>query len=449
MPGSWWGTLYDIAGESTRIISIRSIVDEGKETKEQHQTGEELSGRGNRFPYPDPYHLSGQHQRGANEPLQDLSRKTLAKHILLFLLTVVTVSERGIAFVGRFAVAESIWDLMLDGLLFATLLLLFLGTHEFGHYFASVKHRIRTSLPYFIPLPFLFIGTFGAVIKIKEPVTDSRKLFDIGIAGPIAGFVVSLAILLVGFLTMPGPEYIHNFPGHDTVQQYVDTFGAYPDVPMSDGEIPEVMVLGNTILFGFLASYFEDVPPMWEVYHYPFLFAGWLGLFFTALNLMPVGQLDGGHILYCLIGYRKHRIFARIFYVGLVTLAGVGVVPVLHTLLEGYDNSYATLSWSLWGLAILAMFSRAMQGNWKWIVPAWIVAFCGAMAGIYMFVGMNPAAGYLIWFVWSLFLLFLVGIEHPPVLLEKPLTPGRKVLGWLAMVVFVLCISLSPVFVII
>jgi len=384
-----------------------------------------------------------------NEPLQDLSPRTLFKHIGLFLLTIVTVSERGVAFVGRFETADSAWSLVLDGLLFATLLLLFLGTHEFGHYFASVRHGIRTSLPYFIPLPFLFIGTFGAVIRIKEPVTDSRKLFDIGIAGPIAGFIVSIIILMIGFYTMPGPEYIRHFPGHDAIQQYVAANGVYPDNPMSTSEMSEVMVLGNTILFGFIASFFENVPPMWEMYHYPFLFAGWLGMFFTALNLMPVGQLDGGHILYCLIGSKRHKVFARLFYVGLTILGGVGAVPVINALVSGYDNAYATLSFSIWALILFAMHGKAFKYDLKWVIPAWISSLTGTILAITLVVGMNPAAGFLIWFVWSLFLLFLVGIEHPPVLVEKPLTPGRKLLGWIAMAVFVLCISLSPIYIII
>ena len=382
-----------------------------------------------------------------HEPLQDLRPRTLIKHSALFLLTVVTVTERGIAFTGRFETAESVWSLIADGLLFAFLLLAFLATHEFGHYFAAVKHKVRTSLPYFIPLPFTFIGTFGAVIRIKEPVSDSRKLFDIGIAGPVAGFVVSLLILLIGFATLPGPEFIMNFPGHENIQAYVMEHGSFPDEPLP-GEQGELMVLGNTLLYSFLASFFEHAPPMWEMYHYPFLFAGWLGLFFTALNLMPVGQLDGGHILYCLIGYRKHRIFARAFFVLLVMLGGVGAVPVLHMLVENYDNHFASLSWSLWALVAFMMIRRGLRGEWKWVIPAWVLAVIGAMALSYGVVGFDPTAGFFIWFVWSLFLLFLVGIEHPPVYVEVPLTRNRRILGWIAIAVFILCISPSPVYII-
>lgn len=422
--------MYDFAGQPHRCVKGT-----GSTLRDMNQHDVQ--------PQDDPYRSA----HPVHEPIQDLSPRTLFRHIGLFLLTVLTVGERGIAFVGRFETADSFFDLALDGLLFAVLLLLFLGTHEFGHYIAAVRHKVRTTLPYFIPLPFLFIGTFGAVIRIKEQVSDSRKLFDIGIAGPIAGFIVSLIILIAGFVFMPGPEYIHNFPGHDQVQEYVSEHGTYPNEPLSI-ENGDVMVLGNTLLYGFLASFFENVPPMWEMYHYPFLFAGWLGLFFTALNLMPVGQLDGGHILYCLIGYRRHQIFARVFFIGLVSLGGIGFVPILATFLEPYDTSYHTLSWSIWALIAFAMLYRGMRRNLAWTLWGWGVAVVTTLVSVLFVVGYNPTAGFMIWFVWSLFVLFLVGIEHPPVMIEKPLTPGRKILGWLAMVVFILCISLTPVYVI-
>ncbi|MCH8496584.1 MAG: site-2 protease family protein [Balneolales bacterium] len=415
-------------------------MDQEEQKPIEPEVGSLNNRNGRQFPGPYPNGYNG----SENEPLQDLRPKTLAKHIGLFLLTVAPVTERGMAFTGRFETGDT-WSVILDGLLFASLLLLFLATHEFGHYFAAVKHRVRTSLPYFIPLPGIFIGTFGAVIRIKEPISDSKKLFDIGISGPIAGFVVSLLILLIGFITLPGPEYIMNFPMHEEVQAYVQEHGVYPDVPLSASE-GDVLVVGNTLLYSFLASFFENAPPMWEMYHYPFLFAGWLGLFFTALNLMPVGQLDGGHILYGLIGYKKHKIFARGFFTTLVMLGGVGAVPVLNLLLEGYDNQFASLSWSLWALVAFMMIRRGMRGDWKWTIGAWSAAVIGALALVYGVVGFDPTAGFFIWFIWSLFLLFLVGIEHPPVLVHKPLTRGRRILGWGAMIVFILCISPTPLY---
>src|SRR5690606_23021111 len=127
-----------------------------------------------------------------------------------------TVSLAGVLWVGRSALADGYLDMLPDGILFAAVFLLFLGSHEFGHYFAAFHHRIKVTLPYFIPVPF-GIGTLGAVIRIREKIDNSRVLFDIGIAGPIAGFVVSLATLLYGFATLPGPEFIAQFEGHDAI----------------------------------------------------------------------------------------------------------------------------------------------------------------------------------------------------------------------------------------
>jgi len=370
--------------------------------------------------------------------------KTILIHGGLFLATVVTVSVQGLQFVGQTAVTLEFWPLFQQGLVFALLLLAFLGAHEFGHYFAAVYHKVKVTLPYFIPLPLLFIGTFGAVIRIKEPVYSTKKLYDIGIAGPLAGFVVSLVILLIGFATMPGPEHVKNFAGHEDTIAYVDATGQWPSeaVPSPEGD---TMVLGNTLLYVWLASFFDNVPPMWEMYHYPFLFAGWLGLFFTALNLLPLGQLDGGHILYSLLGSKRHAIVARVVFAALVMFAGVGVVPFTYELISQWDTSYATLSWSMWGLASFAMLQKAYKGDMRWSIPAWVVSFGGAILYSIYVSGFDAAAGYLIWGVWSLFILFGSGIEHPPVMVEEELSPGRKLLGWLSMAVFVGCITLSPI----
>jgi len=231
-----------------------------------------------------------------------LTTKAIIKHTVLFILTFICVTFVGIIWVGQSANVESYLDMWPQGALFAALLLAFLGTHEFGHYFAAVYHKVKVTLPYFIPVP-LGIGTLGAVIKIEEQVQNTKKLFDIGISGPVAGFVVSFVILMIGFATLPGPDFIENFAGHEETVSYIQETGTFPDTPIEPAPETGTIMLGQTILYSFLASFFENVPPMYEMYHYPFLFAGWLGLFFTALNLTPIGQLDGGHILYSLIGY--------------------------------------------------------------------------------------------------------------------------------------------------
>ncbi|MDZ7691672.1 MAG: site-2 protease family protein [Balneolaceae bacterium] len=169
-------------------------------------------------------------QQATPEP--EFGTVTILKHLGLFLITFVTVSFFGGLFVAQTAVTESLMGQMMDGAIFAALLLAFLGTHEFGHFFAAQYHKVKVTLPYFIPVP-LGIGTLGAVIRIKEKINSTYKMFDIGIAGPLAGFVVSLAVLLYGFATLPDPSFINNFAGHEAVQEYVAQNGTYPEQPPS------------------------------------------------------------------------------------------------------------------------------------------------------------------------------------------------------------------------
>jgi len=364
---------------------------------------------------------------------------TILKHVALFVITFISVAFTYI-YIG-FGVSLSL------SILFAALLLFFLGTHEFGHYFASVYHKIKTTLPYFIPLPiFSPIGTMGAVIRIKEQVDDSKKLFDIGIAGPLAGFVVSLGLLIYGFATLPSPDFVLSFPGHAALKEYVIQFHKFPSHPIAESG-NQILMLGNTLLYSFLGSFFKNVPPMWEMYHYPFLFAGWLGLFFTALNLTPVGQLDGGHVIYALVGSKNHKKVARGFYGILAVLSGLGVVPVLHDEIVSYSASLAPLGWVIWAIILFFILRKAFHGEHNWIAPVWGGALIGSALLLYLVIGMNNASGYTVWLVWSLFILFFVKIEHPPVIFEQPLNKTRIILGWLSMLIFILCISPNPMYI--
>lgn len=366
------------------------------------------------------------------------------KHLLLFVATFICVTFLGIIWVGQSANVESYFSMWREGALFATLLLAFLGTHEFGHYFAAVRHNVKVTLPYFIPVP-LGIGTLGAVIKIEERIRTTRKLFDIGISGPVAGFVVALTVLLIGFFTLPDPSYIENFGGHEVIAQHIEETGEYPEQPpVADSETGTIM-LGNTILYSFIASFFENVPPMYEMYHYPFLFAGWLGLFFTALNLTPIGQLDGGHILYSLIGYERHKRVARLAYGGIVSLAGIEAIPFLFTAIQEWQPGYGFLSVIFWGLVLLFLINKGYNNELKWVYPVWFLAL--GIPVLYLFsTGGFTQPGSMIWVVWSFFLAYFVKLDHPPVLIEEPLSRGRKILGWSSLVVFVLCISPSPIY---
>ncbi len=391
---------------------------------------------------------------------QDLGKRVIFKHSLLFVLTFFTASLTGALFVGhtagipedivlfsgeglRFYMGMVFWE----GVLFASLLLGFLAVHEFGHYFAAVRHGIRTSLPYFIPFPISPIGTLGAVIRIRSQIHYTRHMFDLGASGPIAGFIAALIILLYGFATLPEPDFMQNFAGHERLNQYIEVHGTFPEDPLSDINTrdPDVMVLGNTMLFSILASFFDNVPPMWELYHYPFLFAGWLGLFFTALNLLPVGQLDGGHILYTLIGYKRHRIVARCFFLVVMVLAGLGAIPLIQTFLVGTNVPLTLTSWLIWALISLLLIARGFRMERTWTFVGWIFVL---MADLLLLLIFDPSifSGFTVWIFWALFIVFLVKIEHPPVLFEEPLTPGRKVLGWICMIVFLLCISPNPIY---
>ena len=377
--------------------------------------------------------------------------RTILKHSILFLLTFISVSVVSSVFVGFGTGALSVGPLVLPGTedlmrgaLFASLLLSFLTFHEFGHYFAAVYHKITVSLPYYIPLP-LGIGTLGAVIRIKEKIHQTKKLFDVGVAGPIAGFIVSLIILMVGFSTLPEPSYVQNFAGHEELKAYVAQTGEYPTEVFSE-EQGAVLIFGNTILYGSLASLFDNVPPLWEMYHYPFLLAGWFGLFFTALNLMPVGQLDGGHILYSLIGYKNHKIAARIFYSFITVLAGIELVPYFHDLLGKYDTSFGALSWLIWAIMLFSVMQIAFQKESKWVSTMFTTSLICSALYIYVIQGPQEGSPSLIWGVWTLFITFVVKVEHPPVTFYTPLSTRRKVIGWLSMLIFIFCISLNPIF---
>lgn len=379
--------------------------------------------------------------------------KTILKHLGLFLLTLASVTYVGAMWVGQTANAESFTDLLPEGFLFAVLLLSFLGVHEFGHYFAGVYHRIDVTLPYFIPLP-LGIGTMGAIIRIREQIKTTRKLFDMGISGPLAGFVVSLGILLYGFATLPPPTFIENFAGHEEVVRHVQQTGEFPEKPVIPQGEAEVIVLGNTLLFSFIASFFEDVPPMYELYHYPFLFAGWLGLFFTALNLMPLGQLDGGHILYSLIGPRRHRVFARVFFGGFTVLAGIEAISFMDVQLGLMAPGFRFVAPLVWAGVLFFLLRRAYDQDGAWVMPVWFSSL--VLAWLYLLMsdmgfgfgaddGSPAITGSMIWVVWSFFLVYFVRIQHPPVMIEEPLDRKRKVLGWLSMLILILCISPAPI----
>ncbi len=213
-------------------------------------------------------------------------------NVLLFVLTVGSTLLVGAGMSGVDLIAHP--ERFNAGLPFAVSILAILGVHEFGHYLMSAFHGVKATLPYFIPGPTI-IGTFGAVIKTKSPVPDRKGLLDIGAAGPICGFVVALVALGAGL----------------SLSEIVDLT---PVVKQGATEF------GDSLITTFMTYVIKGpVPEGKTVMLHPVAFAGWVGLLITAFNLMPAGQLDGGHVLYAVIG-RWHSLVARVTIVGLLLM---------------------------------------------------------------------------------------------------------------------------------
>ena len=357
----------------------------------------------------------------------------------------------GGALVGRQVLYEraGMWLFVIDGLYFAISLLLFLTVHEFGHYFAARHHGINTSLPYYIPLPFVGVGTLGAVIRIREPIPNLRKLFDVGSSGPLAGFVVAFGILIYALATLPPPSYLMDLGGHEALKLYLQQQGTFPDHILSAGDHGQGinLVVGDTLLYWILKQSFANVPPMHEMYHYPFLFAGWLGLFFTALNLLPVGQLDGGHVLYALVGQKWHGRLARGFFILLLISGAIGFIDELVPALYEVSELAGSLSWFILAAILYFYLNKVFKGDNRLIAPALmaiiVLVVLAQLAGPIM-----TQFGYSGWFIWCLLIIIIIKIDHPPVLHTEPLTPGRRALAFLSILIFVLCFSFKPLYVV-
>jgi membrane-associated protease RseP (regulator of RpoE activity) len=237
-------------------------------------------------------------------------------NLVLFVLTVLSTLFVGASYGAE--TAEQAWQLW-RGWPFSLSILLILGAHELGHYFAARHHQVPVTLPYFIPMPFSIIGTMGAFIRLKAPVKNRRALLDVGAAGPLAGLVFTIPILLYGLATSQ-------------------------IVPLTPGGFFE----GNSILYA-LAKFlvFGRILPGGgeDVLLNQVAWAGWVGLLVTGLNLIPVGQLDGGHVAYVLFGDR-----ARLFFWPVIgALAAIS----LYSYLQGAPAS----TWLIW-IVLLFLLGR-------------------------------------------------------------------------------------------
>lgn len=221
---------------------------------------------------------------------------SLKLHVALFLLTFLTTTMAGAMQVGVDPLSDPLG--ILQGLPFSATLMLILLCHELGHYTLAAVHRVPATLPYFIPGPPFLIGTFGAFIRMHGMPRSRRALFDVGAAGPWAGFVVAVPAVLIG---------LH-----------------WSDVRPIGASLAGGLSLGNSLLFSALSRAVLGVTPDdATILLHPVALAGWFGLFVTFLNLLPVGQLDGGHVIYALFG-RVHRRIARIFFVLVLGMGFLG-----------------------------------------------------------------------------------------------------------------------------
>ncbi len=276
---------------------------------------------------------------------------------------------------GLFA-ATCVTTTWFGGVAFSATLMAILTCHEFGHYLMARRHGVAVSLPYFIPLPpQVSLGTLGAVIKMRRPIANPDALFDVGVAGPIAGLVVALPLLVIG-LTLS-----------------------------SVGPVPADSVLeGNSLLYlGLKAALFGRYLPGdgVDVQLHPMAFAAWVGLLVTMINLIPIGQLDGGHLARAYLGARHERLSRRLHV----------ALPVLG---------------AVCGATLVGLARVAGQG--------WLDAL---RYGLW---GLSP---YL---VWALLLAGMRGMSdgyHPPIL-DRPLSPGRRRLAQVMLVVFLLIFMPVP-----
>jgi membrane-associated protease RseP (regulator of RpoE activity) len=324
------------------------------------------------------------------------------------------------------------WDSFVIGFQYSIPFLLILTTHEFGHYFTAMYHKVKASLPFFIPFPF-FLGTLGAVIVQEKPAAKKQS-FDIGVAGPLAGFVVAMAILIYGFTHLPPADYI--FQIHPEYKQYGLDYASHV---YKGGEGVFDLSVGKNLIFLLLENLVEDptrIPNPHEVMHYPLLFAGFISLIFTFLNLMPIGQLDGGHVLYGLIGHARHKKIASVIFIIFLFYAGLG---------NEYINPYKPANDLLLSISIyVAFLYLALTGLKQPLIDT--IMYAVVMFGLqFLLAKFFPhIQGYSGWLLFAFILGRFIGIEHPPCDIEKPLDTKRKLMGWLALLIFLLCFSPAP-----
>jgi len=253
------------------------------------------------------------------------------------------------------------------GWVFSAPLMAILLAHEFGHFFAGRYHRVDVSPPYFIPVPFFLLGTMGAVIQIRERIRSRNALLDIGAAGPLAGMAVAVPVIIYGLATSPIE-------------------------PLPEG--PYILEGRSLLYLGLLGWLKGPIPAGYDIMLTPTALAGWAGLLVTMINLLPFGQLDGGHVAYALLGHRQDRISRYVLRL----------------------------------LPLLAVIVSAAYG-----IPSYLEGLRGERLTYDASAGMH-------WLVWAFVLWALTratGPNHPPTE-DTEVSPRRRIVGWFTLSLFVL-----------
>jgi len=288
-------------------------------------------------------------------------------------------------------------------LTFPATLISILLAHEMGHYLASRRLGVDASLPYFIPAP-VGVGTFGAFIRIRQPIRKRLDLMIMGSAGPLAGFALALPLAVAGV-------YLSRFM---PIQGF------------------EGFKLGDSLGFYLLGLIIKGSPPQGQdLILHPIAFAAWLGFFVTSLNLLPVSQLDGGHVLHSM-SPRAHKIVSRIMFIGLLAWGLFGDFP------KEDRTFYLIGAVLLLGVGISALFYvKDFKRLRKWIAVA-------AACWIAFLVVENIETSTVVWVVWST-VVFWIGLDHPPAAQDDALSGKSLLPGWLCALVFVLTFIPMPI----
>lgn len=374
------------------------------------------------------------------------------------------------------------WEDLKIGIPYSFAFLLFLTCHEFGHYFTAVYHKVKSSLPYYIPvyIPFMLnIGSLGAVIRLKQIPRSTRQYFDIGIAGPLAGFVISVGLLVYGFQSLPNQEeYVMNI--HPEYETYFDgipsaaeqqafilekqgfdflspteknnlldeeeltsiTDPARREALQKERYAPVSIFIGSSLLYELIkwiaAPDPSQVPDGFEMIHYPWLFVGFITLFFTALNLLPIGQLDGGHIIYGMFGREKASQIARVTVLALLFMGGTGMMDFRRP-----EDIYTYVGVGLYAAFLVYILNRLFfKGRIKNLIMA-VVGILVAQAAFKYFVpGFQPS---LIWLIYAFLSVRFIGVDHPRAWQEHRVNKPRQILGWVAIAIFILCFTPFPI----